>query len=436
MQARLILAAFVAIAGALVVANSGFSQTGSSQGQPPGTPQKPDAYLGGIPLYAPGRRAPQPAQQPTQQPNQQDNKQPDQQDAKKRAQQQAEQQAKTRAQQQALQQARLRVQQPAQQPPDPAGQQPAQQQALLQAIQQAVVSAIQGQGGGGQSGGAGQGGGGQGGGGGGPGGGAGQDGGQTMPKPNASPAPAPPADIQIVNPATYGVTRSYLIDGKPQSLPSGSAQRLNRKSVIEFDRGGNAGTIRYALAAGTYTFTYASENDRWDLVHRAGPDAGGLATAKKGVSRDPVTPAERNMFEEMYGKLDLDAATLKTLQDGWTNSTSARRKADYDQFMAKIREIEQSAAPAGAGVASPAAQAVAPPVTATEQKMFDAMYGKLNLDAGTLKILRDGWTSSTSAQRKSQYEDFMAKVKQATQAVEKKSSGSGKPPVPALPPLE
>jgi hypothetical protein len=84
--------------------------------------------------------------------------------------------------------------------------------------------------------------------------------------------PAPPADIQLVNPADNGVTLKYrLDDGELQSLPPGTSVSINQATVISFDRGGAAGQARYSLTGGTYRFV--PSGGKWDLLQDPGDDA-------------------------------------------------------------------------------------------------------------------------------------------------------------------
>jgi hypothetical protein len=83
--------------------------------------------------------------------------------------------------------------------------------------------------------------------------------------------PAPPADIQLVNPAENGVTLKYrLDDGELQSLPPGSSVSISQATVVSFDRGGAAGQARYSLTGGTYRFV--PTGGKWDLLQDADDD--------------------------------------------------------------------------------------------------------------------------------------------------------------------
>jgi hypothetical protein len=74
--------------------------------------------------------------------------------------------------------------------------------------------------------------------------------------------------VKIVNPAATNVAISYSLDGQSYSLPSGSARTYNlpADAVVEFGRGGEFGTARYALTPGTYTFESTPKG--LDLFHR------------------------------------------------------------------------------------------------------------------------------------------------------------------------
>ena len=97
----------------------------------------------------------------------------------------------------------------------------------------------------------------------------------TDPAAGVSPPPANPPSIvttarepaQIVNPADNGVTLSFVIDGRAYSVAPGKQEDVlgGPDRVISFDRGGSRGSARYALRAGTYTFT--PTDNGWELYH-------------------------------------------------------------------------------------------------------------------------------------------------------------------------
>ena len=75
--------------------------------------------------------------------------------------------------------------------------------------------------------------------------------------------------IEITNPATSGVTLSYVLNDVTYSIPPGYSQNLtqDRSWVIGFSRGGNFGSARYGLEQGLYTFTNTDHG--WELYHGA-----------------------------------------------------------------------------------------------------------------------------------------------------------------------
>ena len=108
------------------------------------------------------------------------------------------------------------------------------------------------------------------------------------------------------------------------------------------------------------------------------PNAGSpldTTSAPPSGSYDSVTPDEQKMFQEMYAGAGLDADTMQILSDGWTKSTSAKRKADYDSFMAQMPKVADAGGAAAVPDAPPPEHPQTDPVTADEQKMFQEMYG-------------------------------------------------------------
>ena len=93
-----------------------------------------------------------------------------------------------------------------------------------------------------------------------------------------------------------------MIDGKPHTLAAGAEQVLHAKATIRCNLGGDLGDVEYALTEGTFVFK--SEDGRWRFAQRA--EAAGTALAA-----EPVTPAEEQMFEEMYKAAGFDADTLE-----------------------------------------------------------------------------------------------------------------------------
>ncbi len=84
--------------------------------------------------------------------------------------------------------------------------------------------------------------------------------------PPANP-PAAMESARVVNPADNGVTLSFMVDSQVYSVAPGAHQDVvgGPDRVITFDRGDSRGTGRYALRAGTYTFTPSQSG--WELYH-------------------------------------------------------------------------------------------------------------------------------------------------------------------------
>jgi len=76
--------------------------------------------------------------------------------------------------------------------------------------------------------------------------------------------------IEITNPATSGVTLSYVLNDVTYSMAPGYGQNLtlDRSWVISFSRGGNFGPARYGLEPGLYTFELTADHG-WELFHGA-----------------------------------------------------------------------------------------------------------------------------------------------------------------------
>jgi len=91
--------------------------------------------------------------------------------------------------------------------------------------------------------------------------------------------PAPEADIQLINPAKNQITLKYTLNGGTvQLLQAGYSVHINQVSVVEFDRGGGAGRIRYNLTDGTYKFQ-PTNGGYWGLFRESGTNAMAEATA-------------------------------------------------------------------------------------------------------------------------------------------------------------
>jgi Tat protein secretion system quality control protein TatD with DNase activity len=147
---------------------------------------------------------------------------------------------------------------------------------------------------------------------------------------------ATPVSIHIVNPAQNEVAWSFLLDEEVQTLAAGASKDLQKKCTLKFDRGDGKGEAEYTLVDGTYTFGPAAGGG-WELSHTSAADQA-VAAAKAGPSQDPVTPEQKKMFEDMYGQVQLDAESRRAVEDGWKSASSAERKAQYEEFMAKVRE--------------------------------------------------------------------------------------------------
>ena len=89
------------------------------------------------------------------------------------------------------------------------------------------------------------------------------------------PAPvytAPALSVRLRNPAENRVTLSYILDGGPvQRLAAGQSVDLAADTVLEFDRGGNAGSASFTLTDGSYKFTPGA--GFWRLVRDPDPIA-------------------------------------------------------------------------------------------------------------------------------------------------------------------
>lgn len=243
---------------------------------------------------------------------------------------------------------------------------------------------------------------------------------------------APETVIQISNPAETQVTWKFLVDGELRTLEAGQSLILKKTGTITFDKGKGKGEASYALEKGTYTF-FREEDGSWELYQSEGTqaaDEASMAAEDEGeFTPDPETPAEVKMFQEMYGEAGLDEEDLKVLSESWKNSTSQRRKAAYDDFMAKIAEATKGLMDDGTAESTPAEEKPEP-VTEAEEKWFQEMYGDAQLDADTLKIVREAWNNSTRAKRQADYEAFMAKVNEMAKTAETAAEAKPAPTEP------
>jgi hypothetical protein len=110
---------------------------------------------------------------------------------------------------------------------------------------------------------------------------------QTDYTPSVASNPAPAAHITLVNPKKNGVTLQYTLDGEPYSLEPGFKQEVRQVCEIHFDKGDSAGTARYTVSDGTYSFT--SVRGAWDLFQEQ--TEGSQAETSSGLASNPV-PAE------------------------------------------------------------------------------------------------------------------------------------------------
>jgi hypothetical protein len=108
--------------------------------------------------------------------------------------------------------------------------------------------------------------------------------------------------IRITNPATNGVTLSYMLNGVTYSIAPGYSQdlTLDRSWVVNFSRGGNFGEARYGLEPGLYSF--APTDHGWELFHGAIAQPGVVRTPSNTLPMNPtpsaampVTPAPAPM---------------------------------------------------------------------------------------------------------------------------------------------
>ncbi len=71
--------------------------------------------------------------------------------------------------------------------------------------------------------------------------------------------------VDIVNPTETQATLGFTVNGQTYSLEAGKTQELEltQNMVIEFNRGSDNNTGRYALSEGVYRF--ASTPQGWEL---------------------------------------------------------------------------------------------------------------------------------------------------------------------------
>ncbi len=107
-------------------------------------------------------------------------------------------------------------------------------------------------------------------------------GGAGLVPPN--PLPGLPQTVGISNPASTGVTLSYVIGGQTYSIESGRTQEfaVAAPMMIVFNRGGQAGVARYTLTGGN-TFEFKSDSSGWFMVQKRHDLA--------AFPQDPVPPS-------------------------------------------------------------------------------------------------------------------------------------------------
>ena len=102
------------------------------------------------------------------------------------------------------------------------------------------------------------------------------------PKWSAAPASrsASASTLQIWNASGQRIPVSFLVDSKEIELADGQSHSLrgDKQRIVEFDRGGNYGTARYAITDGQYEFTITDRG--WDLVRKK--------TLGDGISLKPI----------------------------------------------------------------------------------------------------------------------------------------------------
>jgi len=107
----------------------------------------------------------------------------------------------------------------------------------------------------------------------------------------SNPVPQVQTPIEVVNPASTGVTLSFIVNGQSYSLAPGMKQDLTigPGDTISFDRGGNLGTATYSLNQGTYDFAASSHG--WELYQQPlTPSGGQPAAATAAANAASVSP--------------------------------------------------------------------------------------------------------------------------------------------------
>ena len=100
---------------------------------------------------------------------------------------------------------------------------------------------------------------------------------------SAAPATAKTASsstLQIWNNAERDVPVAFLVDSREIELADGQSHSLrgDKQRIVEFDRGGDFGTARYAVTDGQYEFIITDRG--WDMVRKK--------SAPDGISLKPL----------------------------------------------------------------------------------------------------------------------------------------------------
>lgn len=69
------------------------------------------------------------------------------------------------------------------------------------------------------------------------------------------------------------------------------------------------------------------------------------AVVETATLSSPVSAKEQEMFDKMYGELDISEEERELLEDDWKSMPSAQRQADYANFMAG--SVQEDAKDAG-----------------------------------------------------------------------------------------
>ena len=82
----------------------------------------------------------------------------------------------------------------------------------------------------------------------------------SAPPKNAIPA----GRVTIKNACSQEVSVAFLVDGKEAQLDDGASQSFSGAQVVDFDRGGDFGSVRMELIPGDYEFVIGDNG--WQLV--------------------------------------------------------------------------------------------------------------------------------------------------------------------------